>query len=794
MEELRLHVGGGVTHTVRRHWREASLRSKVLAVASVPLLPLLAVTALVFAGAERERAAGDAVAHTLEVKAGIATLFALLAEVETGARGYALSPHPDTLQVVRDASSQLPKQFEQLLEAVADNEVQRASVRRLMRLDQERPIEALLNYAPGDGTPLEPIIAKSRSTMREIRTELANMVSHEDHLLARRMAAAHAEQRSARLISIGGFALALLGSVLAVVLLSQDMSRRLTRLAARAASLANGSPGSPHRGGDEIARVEQSLERASELLAERQELIATQMREVDAARAELSQFFDLSLDLLCIADFDGRFRKVNRAWQPVLGWDLDALVSQPFVDLVHPDDVERTIAETAALGRGADTVGFENRYRCRDGTYRWLSWKATADMEARLIYGAARDVTARRAIEEHLQRAQEEAQRANRAKSDFVSRMSHDMRTPLNAVLGFAQLLESDTLTPEQRESVELISRGGRHLLNLIDEVLDIARIEAGQLSLSPEPVQLHEVVHQAVELIVQLAATREVTVHVEPPERALVVTADRQRLNQLLLNLLSNAIKYNRRGGLVRINFSATTADRVRVIVSDTGFGIAPDKLARLFTPFERLGAEATGIEGTGLGLAVSRGLAAAMGGELGVTSEPGKGSSFWFELAVADAQPVREESSSAPVVGDRSDVAASVLYVEDNPSNVRLMQRILARRPGVSLHTAPSGRIGLELALTLCPDAIFLDLNLPDMHGRDVLRELRLDERLRHIPVAVLSADATPAQTRTLLSEGAAAYLTKPLDVAKVLATLAQLVAPAAGAAMALEGNTDA
>jgi PAS domain S-box-containing protein len=760
-------------------WADASLRQKVLAVAAIPFVPLILASMLVFTGAHRERIAREAVEHTFQVKAEIATVFTLLAEIETGARGYALSPHADTLQVLRGAAGRLPSHFTQLLALVADNPRQHEAVRRVMALNELRPIQELVDFDRDGGISLEPIVARSRATMRDIRTELARMLDHENELLGVRLDAARRAERDALIISITGVTAGIAGSLLAVVFLTRDMSRRLAALTARAASLGDG-----HRvtgataEGDEIAQVQQALEDTSQLLREREQLIAAQMREVNAARAELSQFFDLSIDMLCIAGVDGRFRRVNPAWEGVLGWDAQTLVSQPFVDFVHPEDVERTIAETAALARGVDSVHFENRYRCKDGGYKWLSWKARADIELGVIYAAARDVTARRYSEQQLREAQEEAERANRAKSEFVSRMSHDMRTPLNAVLGFAQLLEAESLTVEQQESVQLISRGGRHLLSLIDEVLDIARIEAGQLSLSPEPVVLTEVVQHALELIAQLAATREITVALEQSRTRLIVQADRQRLNQLLLNLLSNAIKYNRRGGSVRVTFGeGSTPQRVRVLVTDTGFGIAPDKLKRLFTPFERLGAEATGIEGTGLGLAVSRGLAAAMGGELGVTSEVGHGSTFWLELAAATAEPSGDDVLPAAVAPVDRALSARVLYIEDNPSNVRLMQRILQRRSGVSLHSAPNGRIGLELAVTFAPDVIFLDLNLPDMHGREVLRELQLDERSRAVPVAVLSADATPSQTKALLADGAAAYLTKPLDVGKVLSTLDQL-----------------
>lgn len=378
-----------------------------------------------------------------------------------------------------------------------------------------------------------------------------------------------------------------------------------------------------------------------------------------------------------------------------------------------------------------------------------------------------------------LAAAKQEADRANRAKSDFLSRMSHDLRTPLNAILGFAQLLELDMLNPEHLESIGQIRRGGAHLLGLINEVLDIARIESGHLSLSPEPVLIGEIVQNVVDLTRPLAAQRNIVVEDDAAGvcggRHLL--ADRQRLTQILLNLLSNAVKYNRDGGRVRLTCEDAPDGRLRITVSDTGAGIRPEKLQLLFQPFERLGAEQTSIEGTGLGLVLSKGLAEAMGGTLGVESEVDRGSTFWVELALVDpaVEPAVSSTRARPngPVPD-SGVTGTVLYIEDNSSNRQLMERLLARRPGVRLRGAGQGQAGLDLARIDRPDLILLDLHLPDMSGEEVLRRLWEDPQTRAIPVAVLSADATPAQARRLRAAGAMAYLTKPLDVNEVLQLL--------------------
>ncbi len=375
--------------------------------------------------------------------------------------------------------------------------------------------------------------------------------------------------------------------------------------------------------------------------------------------------------------------------------------------------------------------------------------------------------------EEALRQAKQEADRANQAKSEFLSRMSHELRTPLNAILGFAQVLEMEPLEAAQRESVGYILKAGQHLLALIDEVLDIARIEAGRLRLSLEPVSVKTILDEARSLIRPLAEERKVQLQVEPPESGdLYILADRQRLKQVLLNLLSNAVKYNREGGAVTLSCEEAPGNRLRFRVSDTGPGIPPEGMERLFTPFERLGAEGSSIEGTGLGLSLSKALAEAMGGAMGVESEVGRGSTFWVELAQAESPEasVVQAAQSAPE-GPALRKSAAVLYVEDNLSNVRLVEHVLARRPQVRLLTAMQGRLGLDLAREHRPGLILLDLQLPDIPGDEVLRRLREDPRTRGVPVVVLSADASPGQVRRLLDAGARAYLTKPMDVRELL-----------------------
>ncbi|HEY7766909.1 PAS domain S-box protein [Longimicrobium sp.] len=377
-------------------------------------------------------------------------------------------------------------------------------------------------------------------------------------------------------------------------------------------------------------------------------------------------------------------------------------------------------------------------------------------------------VAERTRAERELRAAREEAERANRAKSEFLSRMSHELRTPLNAILGFGQILEMEVRSEDDRESAEQILRAGRHLLGLIDEVLDLARIEAGAALVSVAPVAVRQTVAECLDLLRHMGQQRGVAIEAgDALASDAVVLADPQRLKQVLLNLLSNAIKYNRPGGVATVSAERAGGAALRIVVADTGAGISPEKLHRLFVPFDRLDAEQSGVEGTGLGLALSRGMMGAMGGTLGVHSEEGRGSRFWAELPLVLPAAGHAPEPEAP----HDEPSRTVLVIEDNLANLRLVERVFQRRPAVRLLSAMQGSLGLDLAREHRPDLVLLDMDLPDLSGDEVLAQLRQDPALAHVPVVMVSGDAIPAQVQRLLEMGAQGYITKPFDIQELL-----------------------
>ncbi|OGI47413.1 MAG: hybrid sensor histidine kinase/response regulator [Candidatus Muproteobacteria bacterium RBG_16_65_34] len=398
------------------------------------------------------------------------------------------------------------------------------------------------------------------------------------------------------------------------------------------------------------------------------------------------------------------------------------------------------------------------------------------DILGYLLIGA--DNSVRKQVELELHKAMAVAEKANLAKSDFLSSMSHELRTPLSAILGFAQLMESGSPlpTPSQKRSIDQILQAGWYLLELINEILDLALIESGKLSLSPEPISLAEVMHECQDMIEPQAQKRGIRVTFPQFEIRYFVKADRTRVKQVLINLLSNAVKYNKVGGTVVVDCTTSTAERIRISVKDTGEGLTPDKLTQLFQPFNRLGKEAGIEEGTGIGLMMSKRLVELMGGVIGVKSTVGVGSVFWIELNLtAEPQPATAEPTAVAQAQVQADAQLrTLLYVEDNPANLMLVQDLIARRPDIRLLSAADGDRGIEIARAARPDVILMDINLPGISGIQALKILRADPATAHIPVVALSANAIPRDIEKGLEAGFFRYLTKPIKVNQFMDTL--------------------
>jgi signal transduction histidine kinase/CheY-like chemotaxis protein len=476
---------------------------------------------------------------------------------------------------------------------------------------------------------------------------------------------------------------------------------------------------------------------------------------------------------------------------------------QAFLNAIHPEDSD---AVNAAYSRSLQTqepYEITHRLLMPDGRIKYVTERCASyfDTEGKPIrsVGTVQDVTELKQAElalkhlnegleqrvqqrtELLLQAKEEAELANNAKSEFLSRMSHELRTPMNAIMGFAQLLESDQetpLTPDQADNVREILHAGQHLLELINEVLDLARIEAGRIELSLEPVEVLSLIGECMALLQPLTFGRQIELKLDVDDTC-TVQADRLRLRQILLNLLSNAVKYNREKGSVWISCRPAAEDKVRIAVHDSGRGIAAEALPRLFKPFERIESAYDGIEGAGIGLALSKRLVEAMDGTIGVESVAGEGSTFWVELPAAEAEVYQPSGSSVAEAMQNTYVTArTVLYIEDNPANLRLVQKVIATHTHLLLLGARTAELGLDLARTHLPDIILLDINLPGMNGFEALRQLRNDPVTADIPVIAISANAMERDIKKGLNAGFTDYLTKPLDIPKFLTLLDALL----------------
>jgi PAS domain S-box-containing protein len=507
------------------------------------------------------------------------------------------------------------------------------------------------------------------------------------------------------------------------------------------------------------------------------------------------QFYTRSLiesniDALMTIDPRGIISDVNHQMESLTGCTRDELIGAPFKN--YFTDQKRAEAGIKRVLREGKVTNYELTVLARDGKETVVSYNATTfydrDRNLKGVFAAARDVTDRKEFEHKLQEnnvelesAKAAAEKANLAKSEFLSSMSHELRTPLNGVLGFAQLMESATPapSPSQQRSIQQILKGGWYLLRLINEILDLAMIESGKVTVSSEPMCLAEVLLDCRVLIGPQAASRSVELILPDFEQACYIHADLTRVKQVVINLLSNAIKYNRPGGSVTVRCAHHGEQRVRMYVKDTGVGLSEEQIAQLFQPFNRLGQEQSAEEGTGIGLVVTKQLVELMGGQIGVSSDRGVGTEFWVdfpashgpELAVADKNTGACRAATDP---DLTREQRTLLYVEDNPANLALVEQLIARRDDLKLLTAINGHLGIVLARTCQPDLILMDINLPGLSGFGALKVLQNNPATAHIPVIALSANAVPRDIEKGIEAGFFRYLTKPIKIVEFMEAL--------------------
>ncbi len=533
----------------------------------------------------------------------------------------------------------------------------------------------------------------------------------------------------------------------------------------------------------------------------------TARKQVEAEQRKLDQrlrdqqFYTRSLiesniDALMTTDPAGIITDVNKQMEALTGSTRDELIGAPFKN--YFTDPEHAEAGIKRVLRENKVTNYELTARARDGKQTVVSYNATTfydrDRNLQGVFAAARDVTERKLLDQALQEtnvalesAKSVAEKANQAKSDFLSSMSHELRSPLNAILGFAQLMESGPPPPSasQKASIVQILQAGWYLLELINEILDLALIESGKLSLSLESMSLGEVLGDCQAMIEPQTLRNNIRVVFPQFDSPQFVHADRTRVKQVLINLLSNAIKYNRVGGSVEISCGPSAGNRTRIAFRDTGEGLSAAKLAQLFQPFNRLGQESGAEEGTGIGLVVSKRLVELMGGQIGARSTVGEGSEFWVELnTTLEPQPASTETPMPVALpcsnGDKAQ--HTVLCVEDNLANLTLIEKLIARRSDIRLLTARDGRSGIDIAVTSQPDVVLMDINLPGINGIQALHILTTNPATAHIPVIALSANAMPRDIDKGLQAGFYRYLTKPIRINELMNALDEALSFAA------------
>ena len=515
------------------------------------------------------------------------------------------------------------------------------------------------------------------------------------------------------------------------------------------------------------------------------------------AEEERDRFFTLSRDLLCVTDLDGTFKRTNGAWQKLLGFTPDDLRTLQARDLVHPDDLEATMAGVSRLAAGEPVTNPQNRFRCKDGSYKWIEWAATISTSEGLVYSSGRDITERKRVETQFEQAAEAAEAASRSKSEFLANMSHEIRTPMNGIIGLTELLLDTPLAEEQREYLDMVKSSADGLLVVINDILDFSKIEAGWLDLDHVAFGLRDCLGRMIKVLDLRARAKGVTlshsVSATVPDE---VVGDANRLRQIVINLIGNAIKFTEHGEVtLRVDCESKTDSfaHLHFYVKDSGIGIPPAKQRAIFQAFEQGDGSATRkFGGTGLGLTISANLVELMGGRIWVESEVGRGSTFHFTARFALPRqrlaviPLTDEScasTSAPAHDTVPSVPLRILLAEDNRVNQTLARRMMEKE-GHRVLVAEDGRRAIAMLRDGSFDVVLMDIQMPEMDGFEATAAIRARERKTgvHVPIIAMTAHAMKGDEERCLAAGMDGYVSKPIDTPTLLAAIARLTAPAA------------
>ncbi|MEO8442771.1 MAG: CHASE3 domain-containing protein [Betaproteobacteria bacterium] len=714
--------------------------------------------------------------HAYTLISGANAVMSDLKDAETGQRGYSLTGDEAFLKPYLAVRNTIPGDLEELRRTTSISTARQhldalgplanaklAEMSAVIELRRNRQMTAVLAAAGGS--------SRGMQLMNSIRAEMTGYIRIEEGALAQLDEQLRSNMRR------------LFASIVAASLFMFLLATSFAYLVYR----------------ETQHRLKHLLHTETRHLLENEEALNRQLQQTSTAAEISEEKLAITLnsigDAVIATDADGRVTLMNPLAQRLTGWTLAAALQRPVEEILNIIDqktrlpslvpVRDTLTHNTAHGLTNHTILI-----ARDGTECDIADScAPIRTRAGRMVGAVlvfRDVTERTRLDKalldkntELEVATNVADKANLAKSDFLSSMSHELRTPLSAILGFAQLLESGSpaLSSVQKRSIEQILKAGWYLLDLINEILDLALIESGKLSLSMEPISLTEIIHECQVMTEPQAQKQGIRIKFPRLQERWFVTADRTRIKQILVNLLSNAIKYNVPGGTVTVQYAEQPGGRIRVCVKDTGAGLLPGKIAQLFQPFNRLGQEANAQEGTGIGLVVCKRLIELMGGVIGVESTVGAGSLFWIELDITAAPPTVPVPGSATLAAVHAHGNAQVhtlLYVEDNPANLMLIEDLIARRPDIYLVSARDGVSGIEKTHSAKPDVILMDINLPGISGIEALRILSEDATTAHIPVIALSANAMHRDIQKGLEAGFFRYLTKPIKVNEFMETL--------------------